>query len=257
MARWLALATLMACGELSIVPTIDAGDASSSDASSSDATLSPDVVAPTCSVQDAGLNAVYTAAEASTSCPPQWSDLTHDGGVPNACTIEGVLCVYPEGQAGCKDDGAAGLRWATNGQSPDCSELPPTECAACSLAPGSVCQYLNDWTHFPPTVDFCCDGRFHQWDLLPDGGCPNDHTCGAIYAKDYDQSCNTADDCARVTEGDLCTMTVCNDCINATVSKRVLFRYEADFDARRVIAYPCPCPSGPIPKCVAGKCTVQ
>ena len=209
-----------------------------------------------CVVVDAGLPPEYIAADASASCPTQWSDLTHDGGIPNACPVEGALCIFPEGQAACADAGNAGLRWATNGSGlAGCPELPPTQCSPCVLDAGIECQYLTSWSANPPTTNFCCDGRAHAWDVIPDNRCPNDHVCGAITASDYDQSCTAATDCAQVAEGDLCTM-IC-DCPNATVSTSVVAQYRADFETKRVFNLGCPCPSGPIPKCVAGKCTVQ
>ena len=214
----------------------------------------PDAPVYTCTVEDAGLNAAYFS-DASPDCPAQWAELTHDGGLPNACTKEGLLCVYAEGQAVCAQYGTAGLRWGVVGNGTGCSPLPPTQCTPCSLAYGSVCQYVNGPPVFPGfTVNFCCDGNVHAWDLVPDGGCPNGNVCGTIHAADYDQSCTTASDCARVTEGDLCTM-VCTDCINAVVSTKALAQYQSDFANKLSVPRDCPCPSGPTAICDAGRCT--
>jgi hypothetical protein len=250
--RWILACFLFACDEDAIAIRVDAGN----DVATMDAALEADVATYTCVVVDAGLPPEYTAADASASCPAQWSDLTHDGGIPNACSVEGVLCIYPEGQAVCRNEGNAGLRWATNASGlAGCPALPPTQCAPCTpFEAGTECQYLTDASANPPTANFCCDGRVHAWNVIPDNRCPNDHVCGTIKASDYDQSCTTAADCRAVTEGDTCTM-VC-DCFNATVSASAVDQYRADFEAKTVYRLGCPCPSGPVPTCDAGKCSV-
>ncbi len=192
-ATLLALAALsFACG----------GNETSASDSGVDVTV--DVPASACTVYDAALNSAYSSTDAAAGCLPSWGDY----GAAGPCTVVGQVCVYPEGQAVCENHPPDGQYWSVATARSGCDELPPSQCTPCSLTPGGVCTYLNGPG---ASVTFCCDGNLQQWDLLPEGGCPNGKTCGAIHAADYDQTCTTGADCALVIQGDLCTLG-CTNC---------------------------------------------
>jgi hypothetical protein len=195
---------------------------STSEASSNDARA--------CSM-DAGADGLYPTLEAATTdprCPAQWADLTDSNGIPTVCTVDGLLCVYPQGQAVCAPDGLS-LKWWQGGPGPGCTELPPALCQPCT-APGIVYGYLSG---APPSdsnfvTNLCCNGNTGNWGIEPNDGCPNGNVCGTIQASDYDQSCAKAADCAGVTVGDLCTIG-CTDCTNAAINVTSLAQYNTDF----------------------------
>jgi hypothetical protein len=217
---------------------------------------SPDAHVGTCTVGDAALAAAYTTTP-SRGCPSAWSELVGDGGWPSSCPTEGVLCVYPQGQAACMSDGTNGLRWLAVPLVGGCGDHPPTQCSTCNLKPGSICQYLNKASHTTDAIlTFCCDGTNGAWDLFPDGGCPNGNTCGTIHASDYDRSCTTASDCVAVVEGDMCKIG-CTDCVNAAVNYTVSAQYESDFESKVSVHFDCPCPGPFLPVCEAGVCGVS
>lgn len=206
--------------------------------------------------QDAALGGPYSMLEGASNkpgCPAEWADLS-DGGYPNECTTNGLICVYPQGQAECAADGPV-LKWWQNGMEPHCTELPPAICSPCTM-PGSVCIYITGPPPLPSNfvTTLCCDGNTHRWDIQPNGGCPNGNTCGPIRASDYDQTCAKNSDCIGVTEADLCSHTMCTNCINATINVRALAQYRADFAKKENEPFLCPCPPGPTPVCIAGKC---
>ena len=86
-----------------------------------------------------------------------------------------------------------------------------------------------------------------------DGGNPGDTV---LDAGDYDQSCQTADDCEVVLVGDMCGC----GCESGVIAKSELEKFQADDAAAReacdtqIECYPCP--DSPAPECSAGKCTI-
>src|SRR5579871_5236030 len=58
---------------------------------------------PDSSVSSAG------AATNDPACPATWSEIS-PGGYPAACTTNGLICTYPDGQAECSPDGTV-LKW--------------------------------------------------------------------------------------------------------------------------------------------------
>jgi hypothetical protein len=75
--------------------------------------------------------------------------------------------------------------------------------------------------------------------------------CGVIRASDYDQSCNTVQDCTSVFEGDTCKSQCA--CQNATINKAALDQYHPIFAGT---GYVCPCPMLGMPSCIGGICTM-
>jgi hypothetical protein len=75
--------------------------------------------------------------------------------------------------------------------------------------------------------------------------------CGVIRASDYNQSCESAHDCAGVLEGDTCA----NPCVcpNATINKAALANYHPVFVGPPPM---CVCPDFGTPSCVGGVCTM-
>ena len=75
-------------------------------------------------------------------------------------------------------------------------------------------------------------------------------------AEDYDQTCQTADDCEVVLVGNICGC----GCDYGVISSSELEKFQADDTAAREAcdsALECtPCPDSPAPECSAGKCTV-
>jgi hypothetical protein len=187
-------------------------------------------------------------------CPSDWSGLTNSG-YPNGCTVNGVICWYPEGQAECSPAGSR-LRWWTNGQSANCSEFPPETGTKCDF-PGSVCQYITGPPNGSPdfVTIYCCDGNDSAWDIRSGGGCPNGNVCGTIHAADYDQTCSKDSDCVGVVEGDLCTPNMCTNCTNAAVNAGAEAKYTADFASKDSTPLGCPCGSGPNIVCKSGLCS--
>jgi hypothetical protein len=241
-AALIALTTVsMGCGGV---------EGSSSDAGD-DAAAPVDLDASSaCVVQDAGLNVAYTSPDATAGCPPSWTDVTS---VP--CTVDGQLCVYPEGEAVCRplpENG--GFGWALSTLRSGCSEYPPTQCEACSLPPGSFCIYTNG-PEAGAAVSYCCNGNTQQWELFPDGGCPNGKVCGTIHASDYDQTCTTSADCGLVTEGDTCTLP-CTACFNAAVNKTARPQYLSDFSSKVAFEKLCSCANLLHAVCDAGVCGI-
>jgi hypothetical protein len=207
-------------------------------------------------VEDAGLGSFYSTLEAGATdprCPSQWADLTDSSGIPVMCTVNGLICVYPQGQAECAPDGPP-LKWWQGGLSQGCTELPPALCQPCT-APGSVCGYIsgppNGNTSF--VTNLCCNGNSHLWEVSPSDGCPNGNVCGTIQASDYDQTCTKDADCTSVTDGNLCTIG-CTNCPNATINMNALSQYSADFSKKLSGPRDCPCPLGPAPVCNSGTC---
>jgi hypothetical protein len=188
------------------------------------------------------------------SCPSDWSGLTN-GGYPNGCTVNGVICWYPEGQAECSPLGSA-LKWWTKGQDANCSEFPPETGTKCDF-PGSVCQYITGPPNGSPdfVTIYCCDGNDSAWDIRSGGGCPNGNVCGTIHAADYDQTCSKDSDCVGVVEGDLCTPNMCTNCTNAAVNAGAEAKYTADFASKDSTPLGCPCGSGPNIVCKSGLCS--
>jgi hypothetical protein len=188
-------------------------------------------------------------------CPSAWAS-TSAGGVPATCTVNGLVCTYPEGQAECAPDGTV-LKWWTDGSTPGCSETAPKAGTACSL-PGTRCDYITGPPGLVSTfiTSYCCDGSRCAWTIEQGGGCPNGNTCGKIQASDYDQSCSTDADCVTEPEGDFCQPNQCTDCAGAVVSVKAQAQYEADLASRISTPFICPCPLGPSAVCVHGKCTI-
>ncbi len=187
---------------------------------------------------------------------PSWSDLNDAAGIPNVCQNNGLICMYPEGQAECAPDGAV-LKWWPIGLNSGCPEGPPKVATACTSR-GGTCDYITG----PPgavstfLTTYCCDGDDSLWELNPDGGCPNGNTCGTIRAADYDQSCSVDSDCVGVHEGDLCDANQCTNCTNAAIRSSAEAKYQADFAAKVATSVVCPCPSGPPVTCAKGVCGV-
>jgi hypothetical protein len=208
-------------------------------------------------LEDAGLGDIYSKESNDPRCPAQWGDLTN-GGIPNECTVNGLICTYPQGQAVCAPDGQP-LKWAQNGAGPGtgCSEYPPTLCSPCSV-PGNICEYIKGpgplVSDFVAT--FCCNGNTKQWEVQANNaGCPNGNVCGTISTSNYDQRCTTDTDCTGVTQGDLCTMG-CTNCVNGAINANALAQYNADFAKKVSVPRVCPCPSGPALVCNAGMCSL-
>jgi hypothetical protein len=187
-------------------------------------------------------------------CPSAWSDLSSQG-YPVVCSVDGLICVYPEGQAECAPDGQV-LKWWQVGLGTGCTEFPPTIDAACS-SPGLMCSYITGPPGLVSTfmTAYCCDGNSLVWGIQG-SFCPNGHTCGTIQAADYDQSCSRDSDCFGVTVGDFCN-AICVDCINAAINVAAESQYEADLESKNAgAAGVCPCPSPPPVTCKAGICNV-
>jgi hypothetical protein len=207
-----------------------------------------------CGDREAGVTAEVDSSEGGVSndphCPSGWT-ATAPGGIPATCTVNGLICTYPEGQAECAPDGAV-LKWWTNGESTDCSETAPKVGSACGM-PGLDCQYITG----PPTSNFttnyCCNGNSCAWSLQGGTGCPNGNTCGTIKASDYDQSCASDSDCVTEPEGDFCGAQ-CTNCPGAVISVMAQAQYEADLASKISMPADCPCPLGPRAVCNHGKC---
>ena len=237
----------VACDSADVAPIDSAcGDAAGGDSADE---LTP-IESKACTPGDAGLGTVYST-DASDACPARWSDLA-DGGYPGVCAENGLVCIYPEGQAVCAWDGPI-LKWWQFGGGPGCPEYPPSQCQACFIPFGNVCQYVTGLPRTTLPATFCCDGNTGLWDLTTTSGCSNGNVCGTILASDYDQTCTTASDCALVIEGNLCAMG-CNNCANAAVSVAALGQYDVDFRRKLSIPRICPCPLGPSVVCNSGKC---
>ena len=73
--------------------------------------------------------------------PPDWSDLETPEGYPVDCTVNGLICFYPIGQAECSPDGQT-LVWWVPGNLAACAEYPPVLDAGC-CAPGLTCSYVS------------------------------------------------------------------------------------------------------------------
>jgi hypothetical protein len=212
-----------------------------------------------CSSPDAsaGTDASDSSEEAASNdprCPSAWSDVS-PGGLPAACTINELICTYPEGQAECAPDGSV-LKWATVGATAGCAETPPKVGIACGF-PGLTCEYI---TGPPPLVStfitsYCCDGTRCAWALQGSEGCPNGNTCGTIQASDYDQSCSVDSDCVLEPEGNFCEANTCTDCAGAAISVTAQAQYEADLASKISTPFICPCPLSLPAVCDNGRCT--
>jgi hypothetical protein len=201
-----------------------------------------------------GATTVVQATIGDVRCPPTWTNLTDSAGFPVVCTMDGLVCTYPEGQGECAPDGNV-LKWWQVGFSPGCPEFVPKMGTTCT-SPGTSCGYITG----PPSGDYvtnsCCDGNSLLWAIQPSDGCPNGTTCGSIRAADYDQTCTTDSDCVGVVEGNLCLPNMCSDCTNAAVSTKAQAQYEADFANKDSTPTICPCPLGPAAVCKNGVCGV-
>jgi hypothetical protein len=187
-------------------------------------------------------------------CPSAWSSLSNQG-YPVVCGVDGLICVYPEGQAECAPDGQV-LKWWQVGLEAGCTEFPPTIDAGCS-SPGLTCSYITGPPGLVSTflTAYCCDGNSLAWGIRGTF-CPNGHTCGTIRASDYNQSCSSDSDCVGITEGDFCD-AICVDCVNAAINVAAESQYEADLESKNAGAGEvCPCASGPPVTCKAGTCSV-
>jgi hypothetical protein len=204
-------------------PSIDAGSKRSSDAQST-----------------------ITANDAR--CPAAWSMDLVNGAI---CTVKDLLCTYPQGQIKCEPDGTP-LKWYAAGES-GCPEPSPSLGTPCSVS-GGICSYFATGSDTTDSVNYCCDGVTKAWEMEPTTGCPNGNTCGTILASDYDQTCTSAADCAAVSDGDFCTPNRCTNCTTAFVNTGAEALYESDMAKKVSVPALCPCPSGPLPACVQGKC---
>jgi hypothetical protein len=206
--------------------------------------------ATSCSSTDTAANDVANDPR----CPSAWSNLA-DQGYPTVCSVDGLICTYPEGQAECAPDGPD-LKWWQVGLEPGCTEFPPTVGGACS-SDGLTCSYITGPPGLVSTflTKYCCDGNRRVWGIQG-GFCPNGNTCGTIQASDYDQSCSKDSDCIGITVGDFCD-AICIDCTNAAVNVSAKAQYAADLTSKNAgAALVCPCPSGPPVTCKAGMCSV-
>jgi hypothetical protein len=187
-------------------------------------------------------------------CPSGWSSIS-PGGLPAACTVNGLVCTYPEGQAECAPDGSV-LEWWTVGATNGCAETAPKVGAGCG-SPGLTCEYITGAPSSSTFVtSYCCDGTRCAWDLQGSEGCPKGNTCGAIHASDYDQSCSVDSDCVLEPEGDFCAANTCTDCAGAAVSVKAQAQYEADLASKISTPFSCPCPSPPPAICDNGRCAL-
>jgi len=79
-------------------------------------------------------------------------------------------------------------------------------------------------------------------------------TCGVIQVSDYDRSCNTANDCALVFEGDACTAATNCSCPNALINRTALAGYHPVFSNSDAA---CMCVMLGEPACVGGVCVMS
>jgi len=204
----------------------------------------------------AGPDASDSSDEAASNdprCPSAWSDVS-PGGFPAACTINELICTYPEGQAECAPDGSV-MKWWTVGATAGCAETPPKVGIACGSL-GLTCEYITG----PPGLvsafitSYCCDGTRYAWAIQGSEGCPNGNTCGTIEASNYDQSCSVDSDCVLEPEGNFCEAG-CTNCAGAAISVNAQAQYEADLASRISTPLICPCPESLPAVCDNGKCT--
>lgn len=215
------------------------------------------------SAPDAGLGMVAPASDGGSarSVPtdpgcPAWLALHNAEGDSNVCSVNGLICVYPEGQAECAPDGP--LKWLSLPLRAGCPETPAMQATACGT-PGQVCDYITGSPGGPVSqfvTKYCCDGTTARWGIEPAGGCPTGQTCGAIHAADYDQSCSVDSDCIQVAEGDLCDLRLCTNCAGGSIRQSAQAQYDGDFAKKLPISdgNSCPCPPAPPAVCTNGVC---
>jgi hypothetical protein len=211
-------------------------------------------IPPVC-ITDAGAALSQDGGTNDPRCPPDWSGISSNG-YQNVCSVDGLVCAYPEGQAECAADGQV-LKWSANGVQASCGEFPPQIGSAC-CGPGKACGYItgpvnglnggSGWI-----TNYCCNGITYSWEALTTY-CPNGNTCGPIKASDYDQSCTQDSDCVGVFEGDLCR-SGCVNCANAAIRASAQDQYHQDLTNKDPgSGGVCPCPLGPGVGCVNGFC---
>lgn len=188
-------------------------------------------------------------------CPANWSDIV-SGGDPQICSVNGLVCTFPDGQAECAPDGPR-PKWSPIMRQRGCTELSPDADAGC-CSPGLECSYITGppISGAPSLTAYCCDGTSLRWGLQG-SFCPNGNTCGTITASDYDQSCSSDSDCVGVPEGDLCDPDLCIDCVGGAINVSAQSQYQADLQSKNSGApMVCSCPMGPRVACNSGTCGV-
>jgi hypothetical protein len=96
-----------------------------------------------------------------------------------------------------------------------------------------------------------CSGRTESSMMIGAPG-PDGQACVDISTSSYDTSCSTASDCISITAGRLCPESCA--CGGATINVSGQAAYD---EATAGLANGgCPCPSGPVPQCIAGTCTL-
>jgi hypothetical protein len=215
------------------------------------------VAGPKCPGSDAGTQTDALTVSNDPRCPSAWSDIS-----PNlVCSTDGILCLYPEGQAECALNRFGFITWSTIDAEPGCALTSPKVGSACAV-PGATCWYISgrpsvtsaDLSSSGFLTGYCCDGNSCAWTAQGDGGCPNGNTCGAIKGSDYDQSCTVDTDCVAVSEGDFCaTAHICpNTVINIQAEAQYAHDLRSKLDGTK---FPGPCPAGPPVVCDQGRCT--
>jgi hypothetical protein len=76
--------------------------------------------------------------------------------------------------------------------------------------------------------------------------------CANIVLSTYDESCHESTDCIIITAGEVCTGSC--GCGGSVISISGQARYEQAISG--IVFAACPCPSGGIPTCVQGTCTL-
>ena len=99
-----------------------------------------------------------------------------------------------------------------------------------------------------------CGGRISDVDASTTNDASKTPHCNLV-ANDYATSCATANDCAIVFLGNVCTSTCA--CENGTISSTSKNAYEADFEAASDGGgLVCPCPPPEPPSCCKGSCVL-